>query len=177
MRQIKKTYVCPATAIYAGVSACGSDGQTQNAGRTFIWNNRNAKNTMAPLSVTAGAQSYPPPDPTGVTGAKMLREDIDYAYQKTSFNGTTGVGCGTLANRPVNCTKGVGYWATTQSCSTVDSSLVGSDHTNDITGTLYICGPKGWISGTIYTPYTYPHPLRSGELESISPPKGFRLAS
>src|SRR5262249_1410402 len=30
------------------------------------------------------------------------------------FNGTSGVGFGTLANRPSTCTPGVGYWATDQ---------------------------------------------------------------
>src|ERR1019366_4836093 len=30
------------------------------------------------------------------------------------FNGTSGVGFGTLANRPATCTPGVGYFATDQ---------------------------------------------------------------
>lgn len=62
------------------------------------------------------------------------------------FNGTTGMGYGTLARRPATCTtnateagKGVGYFATD-------------------TGILYTCSATNtWI--TYYTPYTYPHPL------------------
>jgi hypothetical protein len=30
------------------------------------------------------------------------------------FNGTSGVGVGTVANRPTTCTKGVGYWTTNE---------------------------------------------------------------
>ena len=70
------------------------------------------------------------------------------------FNGTTGMGFGTLANRPTTCTtssdaaatgKGVGYFATDQ------GSL----------GTLYTCSATNtWT--TYYTPYTYPHPLVGG---------------
>ena len=55
------------------------------------------------------------------------------------FNGTSGVGHGTLANRPTSCTTGVGYWATDQS-------------------ELYLCtATNTWTAS--YTPYTYPHPL------------------
>lgn len=72
------------------------------------------------------------------------------------FNGTTGMGFGTLANRPTTCTTssetafgngaaGVGYFATD----------VGAQ------GTLYTCSATNtWT--VYYTPFTYPHPLVSG---------------
>jgi len=77
------------------------------------------------------------------------------------FNGTTGIGRGTLANRPTTCTHttspdgdeggGVFYWATDQGswCSGCDD------------GVLYRCSAtNAWT--VHYTPYTYPHPLVEG---------------
>ncbi len=67
------------------------------------------------------------------------------------FNGTTGMGFGTLANRPTTCTTGssadagrggVGYWATNEN-------------------RLYRCSATNtWT--VHYTPFAYPHPLQSG---------------
>lgn len=72
------------------------------------------------------------------------------------FNGTTGVGYGTLANRPTTCTTssesggGVAYWATD-------------------TNTLYRCSAtNAWT--VHYRPYTYPHPLRGGGVV-LQPPE------
>jgi hypothetical protein len=71
------------------------------------------------------------------------------------FNGTTGIGHGTLANRPTTCSagtnvdspdagmSGVGYWAT------------------DVK-TFYRCATTNtWV--VHYRPYVYPHPLVSGK--------------
>lgn len=82
-------------------------------------------------------------------------------------DGTSGVGCGTLANRPATCTVGVGYWATNQSCTTVPSSLYGRNHTDTIQGTLYTCTATNTWTAT-YTPYEYPHPLRD-EVDTTPP--------
>lgn len=70
----------------------------------------------------------------------------------TPFNGTVGMGFGTLANRPTTCTTnateagtGVEYFA----------QDVGTQ------GTLYICSAANtWTS--LWQPFTYPHPLVSG---------------
>lgn len=161
-------YTCPATALYAGVKACKVDGQTQNAEKTYIWNNRNGNNTLVSLEVTVGDPYYPPPDPNGITGAKALREDVDYAYQKSSYNGTTGVGCGTFANRPSSCTKGTAYWATDQSCSSVSDSNYGINPSQPINGILYYCtNTNTWSSESAsYKPYTYPHPFRGSQSAS-----------
>jgi len=86
--------------------------------------------------------------------------DVAQTSQTSPFNGTTGTGYGTLANRPTTCTTGVGYWATDQ----------GTWNTyNSQKGILYYCSSTNTWS-VKYTPYTYPHPLDSGSgAISLSP--------
>jgi hypothetical protein len=85
------------------------------------------------------------------------------------FNGTSGVGFGTLANRPPTCTPtpqaadagngGVGYWATDQ----------GTWKNGSPGGVLYRCSATNtWTLA--YTPYTYPHPLQAGGGTPGTPP-------
>lgn len=69
------------------------------------------------------------------------------------FDGATGVGWGTLANRPTSCTTGVAYWATDQ--GNWNQSGSGGQ------GKLFKCtATNNWTLA--YTPYTYPHPLTGG---------------
>lgn len=70
----------------------------------------------------------------------------------TVFNGTVGVGSGTLANRPATCTAGVGYWATDQGAWNLSGS--GGQ------GELFKCVSTDTWS-LFYVPSTYPHPLVS----------------
>jgi hypothetical protein len=165
-------YFCPSGTLYAGTKSCAIDGQPQHVWKTYIWNNRLGAETAAGsiLSV-ANLKSISP--------EKMLRENVDFWKDNSACIGsscTAGVGCGTLDNLPETCTTGVAYWATDQSCSAVPTASVGKNPTRPISGTLYRCGPTNkWAP--YYTPYTYPHPLRSGEAEDISAPKGFKLVN
>jgi hypothetical protein len=75
----------------------------------------------------------------------------------TPFNGTTGTGFGTLANRPTTCTAGVGYWATDQGSWNSSSSNPYGVQQNGADGVLYKCtATDTWT--LYYTPYEYPHP-------------------
>jgi hypothetical protein len=91
-------------------------------------------------------------------------EDVDVFSDKYgSFDGSSGVSCGTLANIPATCTIGTGYWATNQSCTDI-STIVGDlsqyPSRSTISGTLYKCtAANTWTS--YYTPYYYPHPMRN----------------
>jgi hypothetical protein len=80
------------------------------------------------------------------------------------FNGTSGVGYGTLANRPAcsspACAAGVGYWATDQ--GNWNQSGGGGQ------GVLYTWNGSSW--GVHYIPYTYPHPLTTGSTTTSGQP-------
>lgn len=83
------------------------------------------------------------------------------------FNGTTGTGYGTLANRPTTCTTGVGYWA-------IDQGTWNTYNSNE--GELYICtAANTWTMS--YEPYTYPHPLTTcGTKTAPCPPGNVKAA-
>ncbi|MCK5475193.1 MAG: fibronectin type III domain-containing protein, partial [Candidatus Pacebacteria bacterium] len=86
-----------------------------------------------------------------------IQANRDYYNETLTFNGTTGVGTGLYANMPTTCTTNVAYWATDR--GDWNSENVGAD------GQLYKCtSTNNWE--LYYTPYTYPHPLRTG----ITPP-------
>lgn len=91
------------------------------------------------------------------------------------FNGTSGTGWGTLANRPITCTAGVGYFATDQgSWNRSTANPVGVQQ-NGADGVLYKCtATNTWT--LYYTPYTYPHPLtQTGPVMGPTAPANVRI--
>lgn len=119
----------------------GKDWPHQALEPIYAWNNT----LNGSIAVQAGSR-YP-----------TLQENHDFYNYTASFDGTVGVGAGTLENRPKTCTPGVAYWATDQ--GEWDSTHDGPD------GQLYIC--KTANSWTLYyKPYSYPHPLVSQTVSS-----------
>ena len=90
------------------------------------------------------------------------------------FNGTSGTGWGTLANRPTTCTTGVGYFATDQGSWNTSTSNPYGVQQNGASGVLYKCtATNTWT--LYYTPYTYPHPLQGGGGGGPAAPQHLRI--
>ena len=84
------------------------------------------------------------------------------------FNGSSGTGWGTLANRPTTCTPGVAYFATDQGSWNTSTSNPYGVQQNGADGVLYECtAPNTWT--LYYTPYVYPHPLVTGGSSTPTP--------
>jgi hypothetical protein len=83
----------------------------------------------------------------------MIAQDRDFFRQVTPFDGSSGMGVGTRAQR--DATKptraGVGFWVTDE--GDWNAKNPGPD------GRLYVWSGRTWTLK--YTPYTYPHPLRA----------------
>lgn len=109
-------------------------------------------NTWTPLS---GYNS------TDYTTNSVASQNRDFYAYTTSFNGTSGVGSGTYANRPSACTAGPGGTYGQSPTGSFGVAYWATDKT-----TLYVCtATNTWTA--YYTPYTYPHPL---DTSSSDPP-------
>jgi hypothetical protein len=104
------------------------------------------------------------------SGSRKIIANRDYYPQASGiqtsptspFNGTTGVGWGTTANRPTTCTPHVGYWATDQGNWNQSGNGAGQ-------GELFVCTATNTWS-LYYVPYVYPHPLTQGTGSGPAPP-------
>jgi hypothetical protein len=131
-------------------------GMNQTLEPLYIWNNT-VNGAVSPVSL----EDWPVAGAIGQYGSTYSANDIvkknrDYYEQNASFNGTSGVGVGVLGNGPSTCTPGVGYWAT------------------DVRK-LFKCSAAGaWLES--YSPYTYPHPMRSSQAAvPLAPPLNLRI--
>ncbi len=84
----------------------------------------------------------------------------NYNASCTSSSCSAGIGLGTTAPTGT-CTTGVGYWVASTEITTTNPSVVQS-------GTFYKCtSTNTWTA--YYRPYTYPHPLITGNPASAKP--------
>lgn len=143
----------------------------------YFWNNRTAASVLVPMVCSNHPNETPPP--ATCTHHVLVNRDFYNAVSLTHqtsasspFNGTTGMGIGTLANRPTTCTPtaqaedaghgGVGYWATDAG----GNWNLSNGNAND--GALYTCTATNTWS-LHYTPYQFPHPLIGGDVNPNPP--------
>jgi len=109
-------------------------GQPQHVSDSYYWNQSANGSVIYDYNITQTL------DYGGITGV-VPRWDVHCFKQVQKFDGSSGVGVGPLAQRPSYCTtEGVAWWATDEN-------------------KLYRWHNGAWE--LYYTPYTYPHPLRT----------------
>jgi hypothetical protein len=130
--------------------------------------------TFGNLWTSGGSTSNPPATSLSfVSTAGYMKADREWydpvgrvqTSSSSPFDGTTGTGFGTLANRPATCEPGVGYWAYDQGSWNTSGKTYTYFETNGGTGTatysqgvFYKCtATDTWT--TYFTPYAFPHPL------------------
>jgi hypothetical protein len=136
--------------LYSGSTPSPASAANQTLDPLYEWADTKSGSVGAPVELKSGAQQRLVPN-------RDYYIEVSTSAQTTPaapFNGSTGTGFGTLANRPTTCTTGVAYWATDQGSWNVSGDGQGS-------GQLYKCtSTNAWTLS--YTPYTYPHPLITG---------------
>jgi hypothetical protein len=147
-------------STWVGQNYCDPSGQPQHLWQSYQWVNKYGN---------TGTGTY---SSTTVADGGRLTANLHYFNYNTSFDGTTGVGCGTFAAMMtiLPCTNGTAVWVpnplldTSSSCYDLDGwtgrNNAKAASVNGKIGKLYQCQNNTWVE--FYEPYTYPHPLRGG---------------
>ena len=132
----------------------------------YFFNNTHLSGTQLLVQVDSEGGDTGTCNGTDFTTADIQWNRDAYQTNGASCSGSTcssGVGSGTLAARPANCTTGVGYWATDQGSWNQSGNGKGN-------GVLYQCtSTNTWT--LYYTPYAYPHPLQNASSSAPNSPK------
>jgi hypothetical protein len=149
----------------------GPDCYCSKVNHSYFWNNRNAAGTVKNAGKDNDAEDDSWNTDANQTNSDVgtmtkleLKADREFFNMAASFDGTSGMGCGTLAqmNAITPTLTNAGFWVTTQNnCGSLSADNVGVNPTTPILGTLYRWDGDSWE--IYYTPYAYPHPLRGEE--------------
>ncbi len=122
----------------------GRDPKVGGSEPVYVWLNRAGSDQWAI------GLSYSVPV---ATMQQIIAADRDYFNEVSGFDGSSGVGIGTTAQRDaLSPTRtGVGFWVTDE--GDWNARAAGPD------GTLYVWSGSAWVHE--YEPYPYPHPRRS----------------
>jgi len=148
---------------YQPGSKAGPNGSSELS-PVYAWNNTwTDTSARVPVNIEDAWNSGRPVVQDHVKPDRDYYDAVSNSAQSSAsspFDGTTGMGFGTLANRPSTCSTnpsesggGVGYWAT--DVGEWNSRRAGPD------GQLYRCSATNtWTLH--YMPFPYPHPMQSG---------------
>jgi hypothetical protein len=154
--------------IGRGRYAVPGDWTTATSEPMYIWGNRKGgqawpwSNTAIPAAAQARFKVQMGDPLATFEWASVIQADRDYFADVPSFDGSSGIGIGTKAQmRAITGRKlGVGFWVTDEGDWNQANGGVKD-------GQLYIWSGAAWVLK--YIPYTYPHPMRSGEVFELPP--------
>jgi len=148
------TFQTPANYPIADQIGVGMDPKVGGSEPMYIVHNTLAGGEWVPGGSAIPAGAITQNGGTSFTMADIIKPDRDYFTTASPFDGSSGVGRGTkAAMQAITPTKkGVGFWVTNEG-----SWRSGYSGTS---GQLYIWNGSAWVLK--YTPYAYPHPLRTG---------------
>jgi hypothetical protein len=156
----------PGTGKYAGYGTW----QPQDREPIYVWGNTYAGSLSNPIVLGSNSVKTCTDMGSGTWGGQcdiLPNEDYYTGHDATNcaqsaMTCSAGVGVGTRAQRPANCTIGVGWFATDQ----------GSWNANGADGVLDKCTATNTWTSAAYIPFSNPHPLNDDIPDTTDPTVG-----